>query len=810
MVGWPGPGHSVGMAPDLPIDEVMAELLEALRAHGRAVLQAPPGAGKTTRVPLALLADGAAGRIVVLEPRRLATRAAAARMAETLGEPVGRTVGYRMRGEARVSDATRIEVVTEGLLVRRLQRDPALEGVSHLILDEFHERSIDADLALALAWEARGALRPDLALLVMSATLDVDPVAALLDHAPVVASRGRAFPVETRWARAPFDDVATGVAETVRRALDEAPGSALAFLPGEREIRAAAGMLERTVPPGCAVMPLHGAMPWAAQRAAVAPVREGRKVVLATAIAETSLTIEGVRIVVDGGRARRSRFDPGSGMARLVTEPVSRAEADQRRGRAGRTEPGICFRAWTRGAEGALPAFAPPEIARADLAPLALALADWGAAPGDLAFLTPPDPAALGAARALLTDLGALRDGRITAHGREMARLPLHPRLAHALLLAGRAAAPLAALLSDRDPMRGAGADLKRRLDALRERAGGMDRLGAEARRLARMAPERPPVSPGEAASLAYPDRIGLRRPGDAPRWLLSGGKGATMDAGDALAGQRMIVACDLDGDAREARVRLAVEVSEAEVRAAHGDRIEWVEICEWSRRDRRVVARRQERLGAITLFDTAWRDAPAEAVLTAALEGVRDLGLPSTPAADRLRARVAWARERGAAIPDLSDEALMGDLGWLAPQVAGARTAEELAALDPLPALEALLGWEGRRTLDRLAPSHVTVPSGREVPIEYGEAPGIAVRLQEMMGASEHPAIGPDRTPLRVTLLSPAGRPLQVTIDLPGFWAGAYADVRKEMRGRYPKHDWPEDPAVAPPSARPKRRRKG
>ena len=792
------------MIDRLPIDDVIPALLAALREEGRAVLVAPPGAGKTTRVPLALLADGAE-RVVVLEPRRLAARAAAARMAETLGEAVGRTVGYRMRGEARVSDATRIEVVTEGVLTRRIQGDPALEGVSHLVFDEFHERSLDADLGLALAWEARGALRPDLRLLVMSATLDAGPVAALMDDAPVIASEGRAHPVETRWAEAPPRDVAGGVAELALRALSEEPGSALAFLPGDREIREAARAVEGRLPEGCAVRPLHGSLPWAAQRAAVAPVREGRKLVLATSIAETSLTIEGVRIVIDGGRARRSRFDPGSGMARLVTEPVSRAEADQRRGRAGRTEPGVCWRAWTRGAEGALPAFAPPEIARADLAPLALALAEWGAAPSDLAFLTPPDPAAFEAARALLTDLGALRSERITDHGRVMARLPLHPRLAHMLLTAGRSAAPLAALLSDRDPMRGAGADLAPRLDALRGRGGELDRIRAEARRLARLAPDREPVSPGEAASHAYPDRIGLRRPGEAPRWLLSGGKGAAMDPGDALAGQRLIVACDTGGEARDARIRLAAPLTESELRAAHGERIAWVELCAWSRRERRVLARRQERLGAIVLDDRPWPDAPAGALAEAAMEGVRDLGLPSGPEADRLRARAAWARARGADLPDLSDEALLANLAWLAPFLAGVRTGEDIAALDLFPALQARLGWEGERALDRLAPAEVAVPSGRRVPVDYGEAPGIAVRLQEMLGAAEHPSVGGE--PLRVTLLSPAGRPLQVTTDLPGFWASAYAEVRKEMRGRYPKHDWPEDPATASPSTRARRR---
>ena len=786
----------------LPIEDVLPEVVGALRTHGRAVLQAPPGAGKTTRVPLALLADGAA-RVVVLEPRRLAVRAAAARMAQTLGEPVGATVGYRMRGEARVSRDTRIEVVTEGILTRRLQTDPSLEGVSHLVLDEFHERSLDADLGLALAWEARGALRPDLVILVMSATLDAEPVARLLDDAPVVTSQGRAHPVATRWLDAPPADPVRAVVDAAADALAAEPGSALAFLPGEREIRDAMALVRPRVPRDVAIHALHGSLPFADQRAAVAPARGGRKLVLSTAIAETSLTIEGVRIVLDAGLARRSRFDPGSGMARLVTEPVSRAEADQRRGRAGRTEPGLCLRLWTKGAEGALPAFAPPEIARTDLAPLALSLAEWGAEPEALAFLTPPDPGAYEAARALLHGLGALRGGRITDHGKAMARLPLHPRLAHMLLTAGRSAAPLAALLSERDPMRGAGADVARRLDAMG--APEMGSLRAEARRLARLVPDAGPVSAGEAASHAYPDRIGLRRPGEAPRWLLSGGKGAAMDSGDALAGQRLLVACDTGGG-REARVRLAAPVAESEIRAAHGTRIRWVEVCEWSRRERRVVARVEERLGAIVLAERLWRDAPPEALARAALDGVRHLGLPESPAAERLRGRVAWARDRGAKLPDLTDGALLADLGWLAPFVTGIRTAADIAALDPLPAIEGLVGWEGLRTLDRLVPATVEVPSGRRLPVEYGEAPGIAVRLQEMLGATTHPMAAGE--PIRITLLSPAGRPIQVTTDLPGFWAGAYSEVRKEMRGRYPKHDWPEDPSSARPSTGTRRRR--
>ncbi|MDH3263161.1 MAG: ATP-dependent helicase HrpB, partial [Paracoccaceae bacterium] len=557
----------------LPIDAALPELLAALRAAGRAVLQAPPGAGKTTRVPLALLQAGLApGRIVMLEPRRLAARAAAERMAETLGEAVGQSVGYRIRGEAKVSRGTRIEVVTEGILTRMLQSDPSLQGIGAVIFDEFHERSLNADLGLALAWEVRQALRPDLLLLVMSATLDAAPVADLLDAAPVITAEGRAFPVETRWLGRPAGDARfePAMAGLIAAACEESEGGILAFLPGEAEIRRTEAALRGRLPPDVRILPLFGAMDFAAQRAAIAPAREGRKVVLATAIAETSLTIEDIRVVVDGGRARRARFDPASGMARLVTERVTRAEAEQRRGRAGRVAPGLCYRLWTRGEEGALAAFPPPEIEAGDLAGLALELALWGAGTGEgLAFLTRPNPAALAEARALLEGLGALdAEGRITAHGKALAALPLHPRLGHMLTVAGRDAATLAALLSDRDPVRGAPTDLALRLEALADprrfevehpwpvNRGAIERIRAEARRLARLArlgPGAPePMPPGEMAALAYPDRIGLRRKGEAPRYVLSGGKGAILPETDPLAQTRLLVATDLDGDPRE------------------------------------------------------------------------------------------------------------------------------------------------------------------------------------------------------------------------------------------------------------------
>ena len=795
----------------LPIDEVIPELRTALAAQGRAVLVAPPGAGKTTRVPLALL-DLIPGRIVMLEPRRLAARAAAERLALTLGEAVGGRVGYRIRGES--VPGSRIEVVTEGILTRMIQSDPELSGIGCVIFDEFHERSLNADLGLALVWESRAALRPDLALLVMSATLDAAPVAALLDGALVVRSEGRAFPVETRWLPRPLPAGARLVTQAVRLiAQAEAEtrdlgGSILAFLPGEGEIRRVSALLD--VP--AEVVPLFGAMELSAQRAALAPAK-ARRIVLATAIAETSLTIPGVTVVVDAGRARRARFDPGSGMTRLVTERVSRAEAEQRRGRAGRVAPGICYRMWAQAEEGALPSFAPPEIVTADLAALALELAAWGSDSG-LVFLTPPPAAALAEARALLTGLGALRDGRITDHGRALVALPVHPRLGHMLLRAGRRAADLAALLAERDPLRGAPADLALRLAALRDpRAyadrhpwpldrGVLERIRAEAARLRRLAPDRPALPAGAMAALAYPDRIGLRRKGDAPRYVLSGGKGAVLTEGDPLGAERLIVATDLDGDPRESRVRGGVALAESDLRALYGDRIETVESITWSRREGRILARRQEHFGALVLSDRALDDPDAQAMARAAWDGLADLGLPWTRPAARLRARIALVE----GLADVSDTALLADPGWLLPWLGRMRSAADLRALDLTEALKALIGWEGQRLLDQAAPAAFTSPLGRRIPIDYdAETPTIEARLQELFGVTTHPMAG--NRPLRIQLLSPGGKPVAVTSDLPGFWRSGYADVRKDMRGRYPRHPWPEDPTAADPTLRAKPR---
>lgn len=778
------------MSP-LPIDAALPDLLAAVASGGVAVLQAPPGAGKTTGVPLALL-PRIRGRIVMLEPRRLAARAAAARMADMLGEPVGRTVGYRMRGATEVSDATRIEVVTEGILTRMLQSDPELPGVGCVIFDEFHERSLNADLGLALCWEAREALRPDLAVVVMSATLDAAPVAELL-RAPVVTAEGRAHPVERRWRSRPppaGQRFEAQVASLVAAALAETEGDVLAFLPGEGEIRRCAALLEGVA---AEIRPLYGALPFAAQQAAIRPGK-GRKVVLATAIAETSLTIEGIRAVVDGGQVRRARFDPASGMSRLVTERVTRAEARQRAGRAGRVAAGVAYANWTRGEEGGMRLFPDPEIAHADLAGLALELAAWGS--DELPFLDPPPPGALAEARRLLEELGALQGGRLTPHGAELARLPLHPRLAHMVRRGGPGAAGLAGLLAARLPP--GSVDLSEALRAPPPEAR------AEARRLRRYEAG-PALADAARLALAYPDRVGLRRPGPSPRWLLSGGKGARMEKGDALAGARLIVACDLDGDPTEARIRRALPIEERDLRAVLGERIAWHTLCRWSARHRRVETRRQERLSAVVLDDRPWPDAPAEAVAAAALEGLRALGvgrLDWTRRARLLRARIAAAGLR-----DVSDAGLEAALeAWLLPFLEGARDAEGLAAIDPFEALQAWIGWEGGQALDRIAPAHYRTPLGRRVPIDYApEIPTVSLRLQEVFGERQHPTVG--SIPLRMELLSPASRPVAITQDLPGFWAGAYRDVRRDMRGSYPRHPWPEDPANAAPTTRAKPR---
>jgi ATP-dependent helicase HrpB len=829
----------------LPIGTVLPELRSALDRAGAAVLEAPPGAGKTTLVPLALLDAPWLGaqKIVMLEPRRLAARAAARRMAELRGEEVGETVGFRTRLETRIGPKTRIEVVTEGILPRMLQNDAALEGVGIVVFDEFHERSLDADFGLALAIETRRYLRDDLRLLVMSATLDGARVAALLD-APRVTSAGRSFPVALRYLdRPPPDRFERSVAAAIHRAIDEEAGSLLVFLPGGAEIRRVARLIGDPGP-GITVAPLYGDLPPAAQDAAIAPAAPGqRKVVLATSIAETSLTIEGIRIVIDAGQARAPRFDPRTGMTRLVTNRVSQAAAEQRRGRAGRIEPGICYRLWPEAEQAQLAPYAAPEIREADLAPLVLTLAAWGAAdPAALAWLDPPPPAALAQARQLLQRLGAL-DGsaRITPDGRAMSALPLHPRLAHMALKAkekdqGRLAAAIAALLMERDIVRAApgerDADLRLRVELLAERgtarglpaALSLDRGGLERARQAMRQLERALAlrhdgaidarETGRVLAAAYPDRIAQAR-GATGQFRLSSGSGAELPATDALAREEFLAIADLDGERKTARIFLAAPLTRAEIEEDFAAAIETRDDIIWSSTEEAVLARRRSMLGALILKDEALTNPPEERVAAAMIEGIREMGLAALPWArdsETLRHRVAFLRrvEGDALWPDWSDETLLATLeDWLGPYLARVTRRTQLQNLDMPAILSGTLSFAQRRALDEKAPTHITVPSGSRIPIDYGagEVPVLAVRLQEMFGATTTPAVIGGKVPLLLHLLSPAGRPLQVTRDLKGFWGNSYPPIRSEMRGRYPKHHWPENPLDAIPTARAKRR---
>ena len=827
--------------PELPILGVLDELVNALARGTAAVLEAPCGAGKSTVVPLALLEAAwlAGRRIVMLEPRRLAARAVALRMAATLDQSVGGTVGYRMRLETRVSRATRIEVVTEGILARLLQEDPALEGVGLVIFDEFHERSLAADLGLALCIDARRNLRPDLRLLVMSATLDGDAVAALLGGAAVVRSFGRSFPVELRHARREPEHLEREVANTVRRALADGPGDALVFLPGAAEIRRVERNLkDGELPANTRVLPLYGELAPAAQDAALAPAPAGaRKVVLATSIAETSLTIEGVRIVVDAGLARRARFDPVTGMSRLETLRVSAASAEQRRGRAGRLEPGVCYRLWTEATQRQLAVAATPEILEADLAPLALDLACWGTPEGALGWLDAPPAAHLAQARGLLAALGALdAAGRATPAGRRMAELGMQPRLAHMLLAAvplggGTLACELAAILAERDVARTRpgerDADLRKRIELMH--GGSVTGLEADraavqrARRLAgnwarQLHGDAPATRAGAVPdaglllAFAYPDRIGGRR-ADAGRYLLSNGRGAAFAGPDALASAEFLVIAELDAGEREARIYLAAPLARADLLRHCAARLETVERIEWDRREQAVVARRERRLGALVIDESPARDAARERLTAAMLTGVRELGLaalPWTRAASALRARLAFlhrlhAADPGNPWPDVSDEALLATLEeWLTPFLGGVTRRDHLTRLDLAAILAARLDYPARQALERLAPTHLEAPSGSRIAIDYaGAAPTLAVRLQEMFGLTITPTVGGGRVPLTIELLSPAGRPVQVTGDLSSFWQRGYPEVRKELKGRYPKHYWPDDPLAATPTAR-------
>ena len=827
-------------ATPLPIDAVLDELGRTLGAHNTAVLVAPPGAGKTTRVPLALLdAPWAAGRkIIVLEPRRIAARASAERMAQTLGERAGETVGYRVRFGSKVSRATRIEVVTEGIFSRQILDDPELTGIAAVLFDEFHERSLDADMGLALARDVQTGLREDLRILVMSATIDGARVAKLLGDAPVIESEGRAFPIETRYlGRRPDAPLERQMADAIAMALRADAGSVLAFLPGAAEIRRTHNMLaERVHDPSVEIVPLFGALDAAVQDRAIAPAPKGqRKVVLATSIAETSLTIEGVRIVVDSGLARVPRYEPDIGLTRLETVRASRAAVDQRRGRAGRTEPGVCYRLWDEPQTASLPAYTQPEILSADLSSLVLDLAQWGVRdPAVLSFLDAPPAPALNEARGLLGELGAIdADGRSTDEGKSLRALALSPRLARMIvdshrLGAGREAAEIAAVLTERG-LGGDSVDLDARLDNFRRdrspRASGARQLAERWVSQVRGSPS--PQAGGEKTrdgelstglmlALAFPDRVARNRGNGS--FVLANGRGATVDPASRLARDPFIAVAELTGAAANGRILLAVPIAQADIEARFADQIEADDEVTFDRAAMALRARRRKRLHAITLSEAPLAVVPSPETARILAEGLMGAGpdrLPWSKSLKQWRDRVMFLRAAEGRKgldewPDLSVSGLAADAeSWLVPALSDKTSLKDFSASDLSEALMALLPWSLRARLEREAPTHFEAPTGTMLAIDYGaeQGPTIAVRLQELFGLTAHPTIAQGKVPLVLELLSPAHRPVQVTRDLPGFWRGSYAGVRSDLRGRYPRHPWPEDPANAPPTRRVKPR---
>ncbi|HUS96887.1 MAG TPA: ATP-dependent helicase HrpB [Hyphomicrobiaceae bacterium] len=822
---------------ELPINSVLPSLMTALSNHSRVVLVAPPGAGKTTGVPLALLDQPwlSGQRILVLEPRRLAARAAASRMAQCLGEALGDTVGVRARLATRISARTRIEVITDGVFTRMVVDDPELAGIGAVLFDEFHERSLDTDLGLALALDAQSGLREDLRILVMSATLDGARVSEILENAPVVESEGRAFTVETRYMGRRRDEPTEGaVADAVLHALRHETGSILAFLPGQREIRRTEERLRNAgLAANIVIAPLYGAMETAAQDRAVLPATDGnRKIVLATAIAESSITIDGVRVVVDAGLARVPRFEPGAGVTRLETVRVSRASADQRRGRAGRTGPGICYRLWNEHETKSLRAFETPEIHAADLSPLVLDCAAWGVADiQGLRWLDPPTGPAIDAARIELHELGALdSDHLITPHGGELRALPLPPRLASMLLRAaalGQAegAAKIAAILVERG-LGGNDSDLAERLRVFAaDRRIRAKEMRALASRWARQAVEAAKAcgvdkSAGSQRSiagllaLAFPDRIAKAR-GAIGTFVLANGRGGSIDPVERLAAQKYIVVAELIGRAAASRIVLAAELDASELDEVAGARTTSGMELEFDQHARSLRARRVTRLGRIVLESSPAAIEPGEQAARALAEGIALLGirhLPWSKAQSQLRQRLAFLQKAGVDnIPDLSDEQLATTIDiWLGPFLSSKTALADITANDLDQALSALLPWNVRQRLDQETPAHFTSPAGNRHPVVYeGEgAPAISLRVQELFGLQQHPTVADGRLPLTLVLLSPAGRPIQTTRDLPGFWSGSWREVQAEMKGRYPKHPWPDDPANAQPTARTKPRK--
>ena len=800
---------------DLPILAVLPDLIAALRSGSNAVLVAPPGAGKTTAVAPALLAEPYCdGEVLVLSPRRLAARAAAERMAALAGEAVGGTFGYATRMDSRRSAATSVTVVTEGIFVARIQSDPELTGVSAVLFDEVHERSLDGDFGLAMALDAQAALRPDLRLVAMSATLDGTRFAALMGDAPVIESEGRSYPLDLRHlGRASEARIEDAMASAIRQALREAEGGVLAFLPGVAEIERTAERLAN-LPDDIVIHALHGSLDPAAQRAAIRAEPDGRrKLVLATSIAETSLTLDGIRIVVDSGLARRPRYDRAAGMTRLVTERASQAAVTQRAGRAARLGPGVAYRLWEEAATGGLPRFDPPEILEADLSGLVLASALWGVGdPRDLAWLDPPPAAAVAEARDRLAALDAIDgDGRPTAHGRRIAGMPMPPRLAHMLLRAGemgqgRIAAEVAVLLSERG-LGGDDPDLEARLRRWRSERGTK---AVAARRLA----ERWAKLAGDGGvaegvevpiALAFPDRIARRRDAGGEHWASVGGRGFRLDPTTALARAEWLAVAETQGAASGARILAAAPIALATIERLFGTRIETRRTVTFDALTGGVTTLRERRLGALRLSSGPDSQADPAAVAAALLEGVRAHGvalLPWSAGAEALRTRATYA---GVAIEAVMVERLDE---WLPPLLDGRRRLDAIPAGALTDAIRGLIGWDAMRQIDRLAPADFTSPAGSTHAIDYAAegGPRVELRVQALFGLAEHPAVGSERVPLVLSLTSPAGRPIQTTRDLPGFWAGSWSAVAKEMRGRYPKHPWPDDPAAASATLRTKK----
>ena len=821
-------------AEKLPIDEVLNELIKAMLEKNHAVLQAPPGAGKTTRIPIALLAsDLFEKKIIMLQPRRLAVRSAAKRLAQHYGDQLGQTVGYRMRGESKVSNKTRIEVVTEGVLIKMIQNDPELNNVSCIIFDEFHERSLSADLGLTFCLEIRSELREDLGILVMSATLDAAPVAKLMGDAPVITSSGKSYDVCPYYLSKPWkfnktfkNDFIQAISGLIIKAFEENEGSILAFLPGAREIKQVQTFLKAKLANNLDIYPLYGAMSFDEQQKAILPSCR-RKLILATSIAETSLTIKDIRIVIDSGLTRRSRFDPSSGMSRLITERVTKAEAIQRMGRAGRTNTGVCYKLWTKGEEGGLKPFPEPEILISDLSPLAMELAAWGVSnPKNLPFLTQPKSSDFQTAQELLRDLGALNDnGKITALGQKISLEPTHPRLARILISGGQDANLVVALIESKDILGpNSPTDFKLRIDAIKNSISFENnnpyainkKASSNVLKLSkRLHPKgQLELSNAQMVALAYPDRIGLSRNQNRGQFLLSGGKGAFISASDQLASAKMIVALNLDGDKREAKLRIGIEILETEFMELFHDQIKFKRICEWSKRELKVITSEEKTFQSLVLSKKKWTSCNPELIAKALLMGINDIGLdilPWTSKTKNFLARANKLNQTSDFLPNCSLEFLSKKTHeWLLPHLVGFRSKGDLEKLNMIDIIKNLFSWKQIEYLNKNAPEFILAPTGTKMIINYSEEqPKIRIRLQELFGLKTHPTIGENNEPLLIELLSPAMRIVQTTSDLPKFWLTSYSDVRRDMRGRYPRHPWPEDPMNAEPTRRIKKQNK-